>query len=126
MCHAAAMRSYLAGESLTKPRWEIATPTVSHTDLRGFCLQSDGKTLAWVQNRFYNWYESGHQGKIPPTITGAEITVPVKKDGVYRVELWDTRSGKVIFNTTARSAAQTVKCVLPPIEKDVALKVILQ
>jgi hypothetical protein len=124
MCHAAAMRDYLAGESLTKPHWEMATPTVSHADLRGFCLVSEAKTLAWVQNRFYNWYEAGHQGKTPPTITGAEITVPVKKDGAYRVELWDTRSGKVVSTTSVRSSSQTVKYALPPIEKDVVLKII--
>ncbi|MFA5190278.1 MAG: hypothetical protein WC740_06105 [Verrucomicrobiia bacterium] len=126
MCHGAAMRNYLAGESLTKVRWEMATPVVSHADLRGFCLQSEGKTLVWVQNRFYSWYEAGHQGKTPPMISGAEITVPVKKDGAYKVELWDTRSGKVISTVNARSTSQTVKYALPPIEKDVALKVILQ
>jgi len=125
LCHAAAMRNYLAGESLTKPRWEMATPSVSHADLRGFCLQSDGKTLAWVQNRFYSWYEAGHQGKKPPTISGAEITVPVKKDGAYRIELWDTRNGRVVSTTNARSTSQMVKYKLPPMEKDVALKVIL-
>ena len=75
--HATAMRNYLAGESLTKPHWEIAAPTVSHADLRGFCLQSDGKSLAWVQNRFYTWFEAGHQGKTPPEIAGAD-RVPVK------------------------------------------------
>ena len=124
MCHAAAMRNYLAGESLTKPRWEMATPVVSHADLRGFCLQSEGKTLAWVQNRFYTWYEAGHRAKMPPTISGAEIAVPVKKDGAYRVELWDTRSGKIVSTTNARSASQTVKFALPSIEKDVALKIV--
>ena len=124
LCHATAMRNYLAGESLTKPRWEVATPVVSHADLRGFCLQSDGKTLAWVQNRFYSWYEAGHQGKAPPTISGAEITVPVRKDGVYRVELWDTRQGTVQSQTTVQAAAKSVKCKLPPVEKDVALKII--
>ncbi|MCX7826432.1 MAG: hypothetical protein N2689_12865, partial [Verrucomicrobiae bacterium] len=69
-------------------------------------------------------YEAGHQGKAPPTISGAEIAVPVKKDGAYRVELWDTRSGKIISTTAARAASQTVKYALPPIEKDVALKLI--
>ncbi|MEN6497418.1 MAG: hypothetical protein ABFD16_24235, partial [Thermoguttaceae bacterium] len=122
--HATAMRNYLAGESLTRPRWEIATPTVSHPDLRGFCLQSDGKSLAWVQNRFYTWFEAGHQGKTPPTVRGATLTVPVKTDGLYCVELWDTRTGKVIGSSQASSTAKAVNVALPPIEKDVALKVI--
>lgn len=122
--HAAAMRAYLDGESLTQPRWEMATLGVSHPDLRAFCLVSEPKTLAWVQNRFYNWYEAGHLGKTPPTISGAEISVPVKKDGVCRIELWDTRTGKIVSKTNLRSTSQTVKYSLPPIEKDVALKII--
>jgi len=126
MCHAAALREYLKGESLTKPRWEMATPVVSHADLRGFCLQSEEKTLAWIQNRFYNWFEAGHQGKTPTTIRGAEISVPVNRDGVYDVEFWDTRSGKVISRKAHRGASKTVTCKLPPVEKDIALKVIMK
>jgi len=124
LCHATAMRNYLQGESLTRPRWEMASPTITHEGLRGFCLQSEGKTWAWVQNRFYTWHQAGHQGKIPPTIAGAAISLPVKQEGEYRVELWDTRSGKVLSSTTTRSAEQAVRYVLPPIQKDVALKVI--
>ena len=123
--HATAMRNYLAGESLTRPHWEIASPAVSHEDLRGFCLESEGKTLAWVQNRFYTWYEAGHQGKTPPTIAGAEVSIPVKKDGTYRVELWDTRTGKVVSSRDMTAHSQTVRYALPPIAKDVALKAIL-
>lgn len=126
LCHAAAMRAFLAGESLTRPHWEMATPAVSHAGLRAFSLRSEGKSLAWVQNRSYNWFEAGHQGKAPPTIAGAEVDVPVRKDGAYRVEFWDTRGGKVVSCTEARSVDLVVKCALPPIEKDVALKVVLQ
>jgi len=124
MCHAMAMRNYLAGESLTKPHWQIVAPTVSHADLRGFTLQSDGKSLVWVQNRFYTWLEAGHQGKRPPVVRDATIDVPVRRDGAYRVELWDTRSGKVVATTPVKAAGKTVRYALPPIDKDVALKVV--
>jgi len=123
--HAAAMRNYLQGESLTGPHWEMAAPAVSDDGLRGFCLQTDGKSLAWVHNRRYTWYEAGHQGKKPPTIAGAEITIPVCAEGSYRVEIWDTRSGSVVSESSVRSSGGRVKVPLPPIEKDVALKAIL-
>ncbi len=42
--HATAMRNYLDGESLTRPRWEMATAAVSHKDLHGFALISEPKT----------------------------------------------------------------------------------
>ncbi|OGV64797.1 MAG: hypothetical protein A2283_04030 [Lentisphaerae bacterium RIFOXYA12_FULL_48_11] len=125
MCHASAIRNYLAGESLTKLHWEMTKPEVSHADLRGFCLQSDGKSLVWIQNRYYNWLEAGHQGKVPPGIKDARITIPVKKDGNYRIELWDTRSGNVTATSTAQSTDKAVSYALPSIDKDVAMKLIL-
>ncbi len=123
--HATAMRNFLKGESLTKLHLEIATVVVSHQDLRGFCLQSDGKSLVWVQNKFYNWLEAGHYGKNPPIISGSKITVPVKKNGNYNIELWDTRSGKIISTTRAIAKEGSVIYDLPPVEKDVALKAIV-
>ncbi len=125
MYHATAIAKYLEGESLTKPHWQIETPAVSHQDLRGFALRSEAKTLVWVQSRFYTWIEAGHQGKKPPTIAGAQVVVPVAKDGTYRVELWDTRRGQVLDKSTIRSNEKKVTCPLPPLDKDVALKVIL-
>lgn len=122
--HATALRNFLEGESLTKPHWEIVTPETAHPDLRAFCLQSAGKSWAWVQNRFYTWVEAGHYGRKPPVVTGAEINIPVKREGKYRIELWDTRSGKIISTVEAVSKKGKVNYGLPPVEKDVALKAI--
>ena len=122
--HATAMRNFLEGESLTKPHWEITAPIVSHADLRGFSLQSEGKSWVWIQNRFYNWLDAGHYGKKPPVISDSKISIPVKNNGNYNIELWDTRSGKVITTTKAVSKEGKVNYALPPIENDVALKVI--
>jgi hypothetical protein len=123
--HATAIRNFLEGESLTKPRWEIVTPVVSHPDLRGFCLQSEGKSWAWVQNKFYTWVEAGHYGKTPPVISGSKISIPVRKNGNYSIELWDTRRGKVVSTSSTLSKEGLVSYELPPIEKDIALKIII-
>lgn len=124
MCHAAAVRNFLAGESLTKPHWEMATAPVSNEALRCLCLVSEGRSLAWIHNRSYSWIEAGHRGKAPPSIEGADVAVPVKKQGGYRVELWDTRAGKMISTTAATSSDLAVKYALPPVQKDVALKLV--
>lgn len=123
--HATAIAKYLEGESLTKPHWQIQTPEVSDQNLRAFALQSQAKTLVWVQNRAYTWIEAGHQGQTPQTVSGARAGVPVAKDAIYQVEVWDTRRGTVVSKSTIRSSGKRVTCPLPPIEKDVALKVIL-
>lgn len=123
--HATAIKKYLDGESLTKRHWETTPTAVSLPDLRGFCLRGDARSFAWVQNRFYTWLEAGHRGKTPPTLTDATIDIPVKQDGTYRIEFWDTRRGEVTGTTSVRSAAGIVRCSLPPIQKDVALKAVL-
>ena len=121
--HAAAMRNFLQGESLTKPKFQIVTPNVSHQDLRSFGLQGEGKSWAWIQNKYYTWVEAGHYGKKPPVISGAKIEIPVKVNGNYIIEIWDTHKGEVISTISTLSKGGKVICNLPPIEKDIALKV---
>lgn len=122
--HATAMKNYLEGEPITKMNMQISSPELTNPDLRGFCLQSDRKTMVWVQNRFYNWLDAGHNGKKPPIIAGAKITIPVKNEGSFNIELWDTRTGKVTSTASVTSTQRTVEYALPPIDKDIALKVI--
>jgi len=122
--HATAMKKFIEGEPITKMNLEMSKPELTNPDLRGFCLQAEEKTMVWIQNRFYNWLEAGHNGEKPPLISGAKITVPVKNPGNYTVELWDTRTGKVISSTNASSNQHSVEYDLPSIEKDIALKVI--
>ena len=81
-------------------------------------------SLAWVHNRFYTWHEAGHLGKTPRR--SAAQPCPVKRDGVYRIELWDTRTGKGRRDRHGDLVGLGCQLALPPIEKDVALKVIHQ
>lgn len=123
--HAKAISNFLKGESLTTPRREIVTPEVSDAGLRAFALQSDEQSLVWVHNNFYTWHNIGVLKKKPRPIAGARLNIPVRKDGAYRVELWDTRSGKVVKRQTVEARGSRVVYELPPVDKDVALKVAL-
>lgn len=123
--HAKAINNFLKGESLTKIRWEMRAPEVSDAGLRAFALQSDDKSMVWVHNNFYTWHNIGVQKKSSQPIAGARINIPVRKDGTYQVELWDTRRGKVVKQSTAEARGSRVVYELPPVDKDVALKVAL-
>lgn len=120
--HAKAINSFLKGESLTKPRWEIVTPQISDAGLRAFQLQSDEKSMVWVNNNFYTWFNVGVQKKKPQSVAGARLEIPVKRDGTYQVELWDTRRGQVVARRKVASRASRLAYELPAIDKDVALK----
>lgn len=120
--HAAAMHNYLQGESLTAAPFEIALPTVSDEKLRAFALKSEDKTLVWVQNRDYTWYRVSQSKEPVETVSGAQLVAPVAKNGEYRIELWDTRDGRIVSQTTSNSNNKQVDYSLPAIDKDVALK----
>ncbi len=124
MYHAKAIANYLAGESLTRTYHETITPAVSDNGLRVFGLQTDAKTLVWVDNRFYTWYNIGVQKKSPVPVRNAQLQIPVKRPGTYQVEIWDTRKGEVMKKATVKADGQRVTVALPDVDKDVALKVI--
>lgn len=121
--HATAIRNFLQGESLTKPKWEMKSPRISDTGLRGFALLSQQQSWVWVHNNEYTWINAGHYGNTPRTISNSTITIPVGFEGNCMVEYWDTRTGTITstVNTTVKDGSVT--CSLPPIANDVALKI---
>lgn len=121
--HAKAVENYIEGEPLTRTFHEVITPTVSDKGLRAFGLQTDAKTLVWIDNRFYNWYNIGVQRKAPVPVRNAQLRLTVKQPGTYQVEIWDTRKGAVTTKTSVKSDGQTLTVTLPDIDKDVALKI---
>ncbi len=122
--HAAALYKYLEGESLTKTRWEIRTPTVGDLNLGAFALQADGKTLVWAHNKRYTWYSDGQLKQTVTPVASTRIAIPVSQNGSYRIELWDTRRGTVQSQSSVAAVSKTVTYNLPTVERDVALKVI--
>lgn len=121
--HAKAVETYLKGEPLTATFHESTAPLVSDPGLRAFGLQTDAKSLVWVDNRAYTWHRVGVLGEAPVAVKKAVVRVPVRRDGAYRVEIWDTRRGTVTAKTTLKSAGKMVAVPLPDVDKDLALKV---
>jgi hypothetical protein len=54
------------------------------------------------------------------------MEVPLKKAGTYSVELWDTRLGRLISKSSVTAEGKTLTYNLPEIDKDLAIKLILQ
>lgn len=124
--HAKAIGQYLQGEPLTATFHQTTTPLASDPGLRAFGLQTDAKSLVWVDNRAYTWHNIAALGKAPVPVKKAVLRVPVRRDGSYRVEFWDTRKGSVTAKTTVKATGKTVAVALPDVDKDLALKLIHQ
>ncbi|WP_128548099.1 hypothetical protein [Larkinella soli] len=121
--HAKAVENYLRGEPLTRVFHEPVAPAVSDPGLQAFGLQTDRKTLVWVNNRFYSWYHIGVEKKAPVPVRNARLALSVKQPGTYRVEVWDTRKGVVVGTSSLNAENRTLTIPLPEVDKDVALKI---
>jgi len=123
--HAKAFSEYIKNESLTRVSWEMVTPESTDKMLRAFGLISDTKTLVWLDNANYTWYNAGYLKKEVPAIIKAIVQIPVYKSGNYLIEYWNTRSGKIEKTENVKSLGTKVEVKLPDVEKDLAIKAIL-
>ncbi|HEX2999579.1 MAG TPA: hypothetical protein VHR86_05015, partial [Armatimonadota bacterium] len=92
--------------------------------LRAQGLAGSRMSIAWVQNTGHTWSLLA-DGVQPKPQQGAELRLPVARAGRYRVELWDTYTGKQLQALTLKAAGGRLTIPLPTIEKDLALKAIL-
>jgi hypothetical protein len=122
--HAKAIERFLKNESLTKTFHQIIVPEISNRDLQVFALQANRKTLVWINNKFYNWFNIGVQKRSPVVISNATLRLKVEKDGYFDIEIWDTRKGIVIKKKRVKSTNGYLNYVLPDIDKDIALKIV--
>jgi hypothetical protein len=90
--------------------------------LRAFALAGKPLTLAWVQHVDHT-AEKKAQGITAKPIEGTELKIPGQTDGSYRVEVWDTYEGKKTGEVGAVAKDGLLRVPLPPIDKDVALKI---
>ncbi len=90
--------------------------------LRALGLAGRSLSFLWLQNQESAWWNAG-PGQRPRAITGASVEVPVAADGAYSLEWWDTYKGIVVRKEKVAAKGKTLVVPLPPLERDVAVKV---
>jgi len=84
-------------------------------------VQNDALAYVWV------FYGPGGGSRMTlegmPPVGGATLVLPRLRDGLYKVEFWDTYKGRVIREVTARSAGGALRVALPTVQNDLAVKV---
>jgi hypothetical protein len=98
----------------------------NYTPLRTTALQDavSAETLLWVQDPASNW-KSDAQGKAPPVWNNTSLVVPVPQRGAYRVDWWDTRTGRILRTDRAAISgqAQGLTLTAPPFRRDIAARI---
>ncbi|MBT3378637.1 MAG: DUF5060 domain-containing protein [Lentisphaerae bacterium] len=112
-------------EALGKDRLEVEYKlggAVAFEDLaplrvRGF--RTDNAIYAWLQNRSSTWRRLW-DGKAPIPLPKMRLTCPQLPQGTYRVEWFDTWTGKTLGSQKVEAADRPLVLSIPPIDRDVA------
>ncbi len=94
-----------------------------YPDVNLLGLRGEGLLLLWVHPRESTW-RTEFDGKQPRELRGLRLRVPMAAAGTWRVEYWDTFSGKVSREDTVRTAAGTLTLPLPDLARDIALRLV--
>jgi len=90
--------------------------------LRALGLTGRDTVVVWVQNRESVW-QNWRLG-VPKAVTGATLTVHAAPEGRLRVEWFDTWTGERISKGNAPARGGAVVLAVPPVQRDVACRVL--
>jgi hypothetical protein len=83
-----------------------------------------GRELAilWVENKAHTWWNVVHDAPIP-AVEGETIEVEGYRPGRYTVEFWNSWKGEIARTEQVETKNGVLHIKLPPVERDVALKI---
>jgi len=87
--------------------------------LRTLAFRTDDAAYAWLQNRSSTWRRLW-DAKQPVPLEGMLLTCPGLSPGNYRVEWFDTWTGKTIGHEDVVSSGKPLSVAIPPVSRDVA------
>jgi len=123
--HFQALAHYVEGEDKRDP--ELLPASVKVTGVHGgptpavACLKSGERAYLWLYDRaILRQMPTDDRAQ---TIRGAAVTLHGMTHKRYRVEIWDTYTGKILSTTTLESDEGRVVVRLPDFKKDIAVKV---
>lgn len=123
--HFAALAAFAKGEDRRGQAYRQAPIQLADIGgkrrLTGHCLMNDRRAFCWAYDeasfaKQQRWLQD------PPT--GATVSLAGLATGPYRVEVWDTKAGRVMGTLGAACVDGRIVFELPPFSDDVACKVI--
>jgi len=118
----AALARFIEGTGFGSAAWRPAAVDGDRAALDVLGMTDGRMALVWIIDQRYA-YPNGSTDA-PQRLKGGRVTVDGLPDAAYRVEWWDTRDGRVLETTRARSADGRLKLEVIPFEVDVAARVI--
>jgi hypothetical protein len=128
--HFLGISKFLAGEELHREQLRPAMLESSTAKIEAYALVGAGKALVWIKSLRYSYREVENLalqygiGKkvVFPEVKKATVTIPHLAPGAYRIEQWDTVTGKVLARKQLPVRGDLV-LELPNFKQDLAYKI---
>ncbi|MGV3616054.1 MAG: DUF5060 domain-containing protein [Fimbriimonas sp.] len=111
---------FVAPIDFASKNFQPLTLTVAGLDALAMQDRTTGETILWLHDPASNW-QNDAKGIEPPEWRDVEVTIPGVVRG--RVEVWDTRTGKIVGRPALRGAEGGRKVKVPAFRRDIALRV---
>jgi hypothetical protein len=120
--HFLAVANFVKDIPWTTAGFHKAGAQATDARLRVMGLRGARFSLLWVQDGSSTWWNAVHGQAIAP-IENAEVELAGVADAHYRLEFWDTYSGRVTSQGEADAKAEMLRFPLPRVERDLAVKI---
>lgn len=116
------------GEDRRGRHWQLTSAQVRrgetrHGELQVLGRQNSTEAHLWVYDSHIFNQNNGARYRHPPSFVGCELRVTGLAEGKYRVEFWNTYSGKVTRTDEAACRGGKLRVPLPTVQADLALKI---
>jgi hypothetical protein len=121
--HWAALAAFLRGTGVATPAMKpIRFEENDAKKAKAFGVATKREALLWLLDPAFDW-PNGAMMSEPPLLEGAAVTVAGLEDGAYKVEWWDTLTGKSVASSDAAVTAGRVTITAPPFRADIAARI---
>jgi hypothetical protein len=130
--HFSGISKFFAGEELQHDELHPVTLESSTAKVEGYGLAGTGKALIWIKSLNYSYREVENLalkygiGKrvVFPEVKKAKVTILSLTPGTYRIERWDTVTGKILSQKKTRIPPTGLVLELPSFKQDLAFKIV--
>jgi hypothetical protein len=124
--HYRPLAAFLADVPFTTAGLEPAAWETAEPRLRVMALRGKARAYLWVSDPSATWHRAVVEGIRPALVSDAALDVAGLEPGTYRVEWWDTGTGRRGRQEDAAAEAGRLRLTIPDFSRDIAAKVILR
>lgn len=121
--HYKPLAAFMADEPLGIEPFSPIQPDTNVPQCRVLGLRSTHRVLLWLFDTDTNWHRSLVEKKRPERVSEAQIRLTGLTAGKWKLQWWDTRTGKPFAERTISVSGPETVVTAPAFERDLAAKI---